>query len=88
MEDSFQITDVSEVTTGDYISFEISDREGKVPARISGTALAVLGESDRAAKLLDVFTAHREKIRAAAYKSRRANPTLAMVLLGASDFGG
>ncbi|MBB5462922.1 hypothetical protein [Paraburkholderia sp. Cpub6] len=88
MEDAFQITDVSDVTTGDHISFVISDRDGKVPARVSGTALAVLAGTDQFANRLDVFNKHRETIRAAAYKSRRANPTLAMVFLGANDFGG
>ncbi len=88
MEQSFQITDVSDVTTGDYISFVVRDRDGNVPARITGTALGVLAGSEHFAKRLDIFQTHAEKIREAAYKSRRANPTLAMVLLGATDFGG
>lgn len=88
MEDSFQITEVSDVTTGDYISFVIADRDGTVPARISGTAIGILAGQDQFARRLDVFNVHREKIREAAYKSRRANPTLAMILLGANDFGG
>jgi hypothetical protein len=88
MEDSFQIAEVSDVTTGDYISFVISDRDGKVPARISGSALGVLAGGQRFAQRLDIFNAHRERIRTAAFKSRRANPTLAIVLLGVNDFGG
>ncbi|SKC78562.1 hypothetical protein SAMN05445504_2424 [Burkholderia sp. CF099] len=85
---AFEIADVSDVTTGDHISFIIKDRDGQVPARISGTALAVLSGNEIHASRLDVFNAHIDRIRHAAYKSRRSNPTLAMILLGAADFGG
>jgi hypothetical protein len=88
MEDSFQIAEVSDVTTGDYVSFVIADRDGRVPARISGSALGVLAGEQQFAERLEIFNAHRERIRAAAFKSRRANATLAMVLLAAADFGG
>lgn len=88
MEDSFQITKIQDETTGDYVSFVIVDGDKRVPGRISGTALGILAGADQFEKRLDVFKAHRQRIRNAAYLSRRKNPTLAMVVLGGFDFSG
>ncbi|MFH5249843.1 hypothetical protein ACGTRS_01210 [Burkholderia semiarida] len=83
MDASFQISDAQSPTTGDYLSFTITDGDVAIPARISGSALAVLSpDLDREAS----FVANRERIRKAAYEMRRVNPGLDRILLGSDNF--
>lgn len=85
IEKTFQIVDPVIVTKGDYVIFTIKDGEKTFPAQISGTALAVLDKS-QALTPLDAFHAHHDRIRDAAYKMRRANPSLDVILLSAGNF--
>lgn len=83
MDDSFQISAPTFPTTGDYVSFTICDGDKKKPARISGTALAILGTS---ADPRETFSANIERIRRAAYEMSRRNPMLDIIILGSNNF--
>lgn len=85
MDEKFQVVEPVFKTTGDYVSFTIVDGDGRVPARISRSALAVLDQGNNNEPAA-VFEAHMETIRSAAYKMRRVNPTLAMIFLATNDF--
>ncbi|MBU9618126.1 hypothetical protein [Burkholderia multivorans] len=83
MDASFQISDAQSPTTGDYLSFTITDGAVTLPGKISATALAILSpDLDREAS----FEANRERIRKAAFDMRRVNPGLDMINLGANNF--
>lgn len=83
MDTGFQISDAQSPTTGDYLSFTITDGDVTIPGRISGTALAILGpDMEREAS----FEANRERIRKAAFEMRRVNPGLDMINLGSVNF--
>ncbi|WP_059885415.1 hypothetical protein [Burkholderia ubonensis] len=83
MDANFQISSAESPTTGDYLSFTITDGTVKLPGRISGSALAVLSPGlDREAS----FEANRERIRKAAYEMRRVNPGLDRIVLGSNNF--
>lgn len=83
MDDSFQISAPEIPTAGDFLSFVICDGDRKRPARISGTALAILGNS---ADPKATFLANIERIRRAAYEMVRRNPTLDIIILGSGNF--
>jgi hypothetical protein len=85
MEDTFQISNPSDKSLGDYLSFTIADRDGTLPARISGTAIRKLAGVERYDSAA-VFMANKEKIREVAYKHRRVNPGLAVIMLSEIDF--
>jgi hypothetical protein len=83
MDETFQISAPEAVTTGDFLSFTILDGERERPGRITGTALALLGESD---DRRENFLANFELIRQAAYAMCRKNPTIDLIILGADSF--
>lgn len=85
MEDTFQISDPKYVTHGDYLSFTIKDGSVTLPATISRTALAVLGNAHTQTDM-ETFQTHTERIRKAAYEMRRVNPGLDLIALGSSNF--
>lgn len=83
MDETFQISTPETPTTGDFLSFTIVDGDRERPARITGTALALLGQaSDRR----EIFLANFERIRQAAYFMSKKNPTLDIIILGADNF--
>ena len=85
MEETFQIFDPKCETTGDYISFTVTDCGQKIPATISRTALVVLAQGEPLDDIM-IFETHRERIRKAAYQMRRVNPTLSVLMLGSMNF--
>lgn len=85
MDEAFRISDPTDKTTGDFVSFTISDGDKTFPGRISRTALAILrGAID--ADDLATFENHKERIRAAALNMRRTNPSLDLIALGSNNF--
>jgi ppGpp synthetase/RelA/SpoT-type nucleotidyltranferase len=85
MDEAFRISDPTDNTRGDFVSFTISDGDQTVPGRISRTALAIFrGPND--GDDLATFEAQKEKIRAAAFNMRRLNPSLDLVALGSNNF--
>ncbi|UVE68721.1 hypothetical protein L2Y90_18280 [Burkholderia pyrrocinia] len=85
MDEAFRISDPTDKTTGDFVSFKISDGDQTFPGRISRTALAILrGAID--ADDLATFETHKERIRAAAFNMRRTNPSLDLIALGSNNF--
>lgn len=85
MNEAFRISDPTDKTRGDFVSFTISDGEQTVPGRISRTALTILrGPND--GDDLATFEAQKEKIRAAAFSMRRLNPSLDLIALGSNNF--
>ncbi|MGF6772370.1 hypothetical protein P3T18_004858 [Paraburkholderia sp. GAS199] len=85
MEQVFDIADPRDDTPSGHLSFTIHDGTATIPARISAHAMQILRD-DTGNSPSDVFRANKSKIRLAAYKSRRANPRLAMIVLGTGDF--
>jgi hypothetical protein len=83
MDEDFQISTPITVTTGDFLSFMILEGERERPARITGTALAILGEAD---DRREVFLANFECIRQAAYAASKKNPSVDVVVLNADCF--
>jgi hypothetical protein len=82
MDEEFQISTPETATTGDFLSFTILDGERERPARITGTALAVLGQSDDPR---EVFLANFESIRQVAYTMARKYPSVDLVILSADS---
>ena len=83
MEDAFKISEPESSTIGDFLSFTVFDGNRKRLARITGSALAVLGgQGDR----VEIFRANSEKIRYAVYVMSRKNPTLDILILGSGSF--
>ncbi|HZZ10789.1 MAG TPA: hypothetical protein VFE79_08845 [Paraburkholderia sp.] len=85
MDHAFDIADPRQDERGDYLNFTIRDGATLIPGRISGPAMRILA-SGSGHSASEVFSANKSKIRSAAYKSRRFNPTLAMIFLGTGDF--
>lgn len=81
--DSFQISAPVVPTTGDYLFFTSQDGDRRRPARIAGTALAILGSN---ADARETFLANIEAIRRASFDMARRNPTLDVVILGSGNF--
>jgi len=69
---------------GDYVSFEIHDGEVMKPAKISRTALAVLGRGSFEPDIR-IFEHHKEKIREAAYRKYVDHPSARLVSLSSDD---
>ncbi|KVK88742.1 hypothetical protein WJ47_02800 [Burkholderia ubonensis] len=83
MDDNFQISTAQTSTTGDYLSFTVTDGTVKLPGKISGSALAELSPGmEREAS----FKANFERIRQAAYEMRRRNPELTEISLNSYSF--
>lgn len=85
MDDVFEVVDPRGDKHGEHLDFTIHDGTATIPARISGPAMQILAD-DTGYTPVEVFKANQKKIRTAAYKARRFNPTLAMVVLGTRDF--
>ncbi|MDE1179227.1 hypothetical protein [Paraburkholderia sp.] len=85
MENRFDITDPRDDPRGGYLSFTILDGATEIPGRISTPAMRILADDSNNSPT-GVFAANKAKIRAAAYKFRRFNPGLPMIVLGARDF--
>lgn len=85
MDTTFEVADPHDDAHGDYLSFMIRDGTRMIPGRISGPAMQILG-NDSGYSAAEIFSANKAKIRTAAYKSRRFNPTLLVVVLGIADF--
>ncbi|WP_412021939.1 hypothetical protein [Burkholderia cepacia] len=83
MDDSFQISNAVSPTIGDYLSFTITDGSVRVPGRISGSALAMLGPD---LKREAAYVANFERIRKAAFDMRRRNPDLSIIILSTNNF--
>ncbi|MGE8672899.1 MAG: RelA/SpoT domain-containing protein [Achromobacter kerstersii] len=84
MDEAFHISDPTDNTIGDFVSFTISDGDKTFPGRISRTALAILrgrGDGDD----LITFETHKTRIRAAALNMRRTNPSLDVIALGSNN---
>ncbi|SCU75568.1 conserved hypothetical protein [Cupriavidus necator] len=86
MGDNFQITAPLRHSTGDFLSFTILDGDAKIPARISGTAIALLDRDRATNDPMGVFEANKDRIRKAAFDMRRMNPTLGLIALGSNNF--
>ncbi|KVD24759.1 hypothetical protein WI80_25015 [Burkholderia ubonensis] len=83
MDDNFQISTAQTSTTGDYLSFTVTDGTVKLPGKISGSALAELSPGmEREAS----FKANFERIRQAAYEMRRRNPEITEISLNSYSF--
>ncbi|MBW9102897.1 hypothetical protein [Paraburkholderia phenoliruptrix] len=82
MDEPFDISAPETPTTGDFLSFRILDGDRPRKGRISGTALALLGNGTRE----EAFLANIDRIRAAAYRMCRAHPTVDVVTLGSDSF--
>lgn len=85
MEDIFSVSDPLDDARDGHLNFTIHDGAASIPGRISSAAMRILTD-DSGRSPIEVFSANRAKIRSAAYKSRRVNPRMAMVLLGVNDF--
>lgn len=85
MDEAFRILDPTDKTTGDFVSFTISDGDQVLPGRISRTALAIL-RGPSGADDLATFDTHKERIRTAALSMRRRNPSLDLIALGSNNF--
>ncbi|RFU44997.1 hypothetical protein [Paraburkholderia sp. DHOC27] len=85
MQDAFDIADPRDDDRGGYLNFTIHDGTATIPGRISASAMRILMDATNYSPV-EVFQANKMRIRSAAYKSRRQNPTLAMVMLGTVDF--
>jgi hypothetical protein len=85
MESEFAIADPRDDTRGGHLNFTIHDGTAKIPGRISSAAMRLLADNPHDSPT-DVFNANKSKIRLAAYKSRRFNPRLPLILLSLSDF--
>jgi hypothetical protein len=83
MSESFEISSPQRPTTGDFLLFTILDGDRERPARITGSALALLGMSDDPR---EVFLANFERIRKVAYLVARKTPTLDPIILDGEDF--
>ncbi|OXI88549.1 hypothetical protein CFB50_08605 [Burkholderia sp. AU33423] len=81
---TFKISDPIDKTSGDFLSFKISDSDREIPGRISRTALTTLGAKN--ASDLDIFYANKERIRTAAFNMLRRNPSLDIIALGSNNF--
>ncbi|WP_269501129.1 RelA/SpoT domain-containing protein [Burkholderia sp. IMCC1007] len=82
---AFRISDPTDKTSGDFVSFTILDGDRELPGRISRTALANLrnhGDGDD----LATFEAHKERIRHATYVMLRLNPSSNLIALGSNNF--
>jgi len=85
MEDTFQISDpAQDPATGDYLTFTIDDNGQKVAGRVSNTVIAEL-KKGRAMEDVAAFKEGREAIRAAAYRKRRVNPGLDLIVVSTYD---
>ncbi len=82
---SFRITALKRDIDGDYVSFDVVDGETTVPACLSATALRILAGTE-SYDSEDVFIINSHKIRKAAFRSMRANPSKSSILLGRVDF--
>ena len=82
MDESFQISGPVNPTEGDYLSFTIIDGDRERSGRITGTALAMLGDSD---DRREVFLANIERIRDAAHAVCRRNPNVDIVIVGSDE---
>jgi hypothetical protein len=85
VEKTFEVSNPSDDTRDGHLNFTIQDGAETIPARISGQAMRILRD-DSGFSAVEVFRANHNKIRTAAYKVRRFNPTLAIILLGTGDF--
>lgn len=85
MENLFAVTDPRDDARGGDLNFTIHDGAATIPGRISRAAMRILAD-DSGYSPTEVFAANQSKIRSAAYKSRRFNPRLAMILLSVNDF--
>jgi hypothetical protein len=85
MEDIFEVSDPHDDVHDGHVNFTIHDGAKTIPARISGPAMRILA-NDSGVSPVEVFKANQRRIRTAAYKVRRFNPTLAIVVLGSGDF--
>ncbi|WP_426396866.1 RelA/SpoT domain-containing protein [Ralstonia sp. R-29] len=86
MDDSFSIGPPRSDTTGDYVSFVIQDGKEMIAGRISNTALAVLNNGKVFDSPIEVFNAHTDRIKKAAYEMRRMNPHFELIALGSNNF--
>ncbi|HEY4295524.1 MAG TPA: hypothetical protein VGM85_03550 [Paraburkholderia sp.] len=83
MDEAFQISSPETATAGDYLTFTILDGSRERPGRITGAALALLGQS---ADCREVFLANFERIREAAYLMSKKRPGIDLVILGVDNF--
>lgn len=79
------IRDRNEVTTGDFVAFELYDGANWRPAQISRTALTVLAPRS-GGPLSTVFDENAEAIAAAGKRQIAKNPQNGKVVLGSNDF--
>lgn len=84
MKSEFKISEISTETSGDYVSFVISDRDGSRAATIARTAIRVLAASTEYDET-QVIRNNAGKIREVAAKWRKANPDALVVALGSYD---
>jgi hypothetical protein len=85
MEHLFAVTDPRNDVQRGYLNFTIQDGAQTIPGRISSAAMRILGD-DSGYSPTEIFIANKSKIRSAAYKARRFNPHMAIVLLSVNDF--
>ncbi|MFS8931313.1 GTP pyrophosphokinase [Cupriavidus taiwanensis] len=86
IDERFKITGPIRHSTGDFLSFTIVDGETKIPGRISGTALAILDRDKSTVDPVGVYQDHLGRIRQEAFKMRRVNPSLDVIVLGSNNF--
>ena len=68
------------------MSFVIQDGKEMIAGRISNTALAVLNNGKVFDSPIEVFNAHTDRIKKAAYEMRRMNPHFELIALGSNNF--